>query len=70
MQLSHDTRRTRYFPVFSSQGSSLSEASSSLLSPTGDVFSGVIFHLHVNSFMPGNPRDILNLLTISVPLST
>lgn len=38
--------------------------------PWEGLFSLVIFHLHVNSFMPGNPRDILNLSVISVLLST
>ena len=38
--------------------------------PWEGLFSVVIFHLHVNSFMPENPRDILNLSVILVPLST
>lgn len=61
----------RTLPAFPSEVSSPSAAASSLLSsPQRGLFSLIISHLHVNSFMPGNPRDVLHLPTVSVPLST
>ena len=64
--------QVRHLPVFSSEVSPPASAALSLLlsSLQWGLFSLVIFHLHVNSFVPGNPRDILHLSIVSVPLST